>query len=222
MIEPVQGEGGVRPATLRFLQELRAACDEFGLLLALDEVQIGMGRSGKLWAHQWAGIEPDIMSSAKGIGGGFPLGAILAKEHVAKHLKPGTHGTTYGGNPLACAAGNAVLDVVLAPGFLDQVDRVARHLWRGFLDLAAKHPMVVEEARGAGLLLGLKLRPEVNNGEMQSACVAEGLLTVAAGMNVLRIAPPLIITEAEADVALEMLDRACRRLTPSQAKAAAK
>jgi acetylornithine/N-succinyldiaminopimelate aminotransferase len=222
MIEPVQGEGGVRPATLRFLRELREACDEFGLLLALDEVQTGMGRSGKLWAHQWAGIEPDVMSSAKGIGGGFPLGAVLAKEHVARHLKPGTHGTTYGGNPLACAAGNAVLDVVLAPGFLDGVDRVARHLWRGFLDLAARHPMVVEEARGAGLLLGLKLRPEVSNGKMQSACVAEGLLTVAAGMNVLRVAPPLIITETEADAALEMLDRACRRLTPSQARAAAK
>ncbi|MBY0337633.1 MAG: aspartate aminotransferase family protein [Acetobacteraceae bacterium] len=222
MIEPVQGEGGVRPATLQFLRDLRAACDEFGLLLALDEVQTGMGRSGKLWAHQWAGIEPDVMSSAKGIGGGFPLGAILAKEHVAKHLKPGTHGTTYGGNPLACAAGNAVLDVVLAPGFLDQVDRVARHLWRGFVKLAQEHPLVVEEARGAGLLLGLKLRPEVNNGEMQAACVAEGLLTVAAGMNVLRVAPPLIITEAEADEALTMISRACLRLTPSSAKVAAK
>ena len=136
MIEPIQGEGGVRPAPTRFLRELRAVCDEFGLLLALDEVQSGMGRSGKLWAHQWAGIEPDVMSAAKGIGGGFPLGAILAKEKVAKHLKPGTHGTTYGGNPLACAAGNAVLDVVLAPGFLDGVDRVARHLWRGLLGLA--------------------------------------------------------------------------------------
>lgn len=222
MIEPVQGEGGVRPAELRFLRELRAVCDEFGLLLALDEVQIGMGRSGKLWAHQWAGIEPDVISSAKGIGGGFPLGAILAKEHVARHLKPGTHGTTYGGNPLACAAGNAVLDIVLAPGFLDQVDRVARHLWRGMLRLAEQHPGVVEDARGAGLLLGLKLRPEVVNSEMQAACVAEGLLTVAAGMNVLRVAPPLIITEAEADEALEMLGRACRRVTPSHARIAAK
>ena len=222
MIEPVQGEGGVRPADLRFLQELRAVCDEFGLLLALDEVQTGMGRSGKLWAHQWAGIEPDVMSSAKGIGGGFPLGAILAKEKVAKHLKPGTHGTTYGGGPLACSAGNAVLDVVLAPGFLDGVDRVARHLWRGMVALAARHPLVAEGAQGAGLLLGLKLRPEVSNAEMQAACVAEGLLTVAAGMNVLRVAPPLIITEAEADEALAMMDRACRRLTPSMAKVAAK
>ena len=222
MIEPIQGEGGVRPADLRFLRELRAVCDEFGLLLALDEVQTGMGRSGKLWAHQWAGIEPDVMSSAKGIGGGFPLGAILAKEKVAQYLKPGTHGTTYGGGPLATAAGNAVLDVVLAPGFLDQVDGVARLLWKGLLELAEKHPTVVEGVQGAGLLLGLKLRPEVNNGEMQAAAVVEGLLTVAAGMNVLRLAPPLIITEAEVAEALRLLDRACLRMTPSAAQVAAK
>lgn len=221
LVEPVQGEGGVRPATLDFLRALRAACDEYGLLLALDEVQTGMGRSGKLWAHQWAGIEPDVMSSAKGIGGGFPLGAILAKEKVAKHLKAGTHGSTYGGNPLACAAGNAVLDVILAPGFLDQVDRVARHLWRGFLELAKRHPTVIEGVQGAGLLLGLKLRPEVNNGEMQGAAVAEGLLTVAAGMNVLRVAPPLIITEAQADEAIRLLDRACLRMTPDAGKVGA-
>jgi acetylornithine/N-succinyldiaminopimelate aminotransferase len=222
MIEPVQGEGGVRPTDLRFLRELRAVCDEYGLLLALDEVQTGMGRSGKLWAHQWAGIEPDVMSSAKGIGGGFPLGAILAKEKVAKHLKPGTHGTTYGGGPLACAAGNAVLDVILAPGFLAEVDQVARILWRGLLDLAAKHPQVVEGVQGAGLLLGLKLRAKVNNGEMQAAAVAEGLLTVAAGMNVLRLAPPLIIGEAEVAEALRLLDRACLRMTPGKAQVAAK
>jgi acetylornithine/N-succinyldiaminopimelate aminotransferase len=222
MIEPVQGEGGVRPADLRFMKELRAVCDEFGLLLALDEVQTGMGRSGKLWAHQWAGIEPDVMSSAKGIGGGFPLGAVFAKEKVAKYLKPGTHGTTYGGNPLACAAGNAVLDVMLAPGFLENVDRVARHLWRGLEALAQRHPTVIEGVQGAGLLLGLKLREEVNNLAMQDAAVQEGLLTVAAGMNVLRLAPPLIITEAEAEEALDLLDRTCRRVTPSQAKVAAK
>ncbi len=222
MIEPVQGEGGVRPADLRFLRDLRAVCDEFGLLLALDEVQTGMGRSGKLWAHQWAGIEPDVMSSAKGIGGGFPLGAVMAKEAVAKHLKPGTHGTTYGGGPLACAAGNAVLDVVLAPGFLDQVDRVARHLWRGMLDLAHRHPRVILGVQGAGLLLGLRLVPEVSNGAMQAECVEQGLLTVAAGMNVLRVAPPLIITEAEVDEALAALDRACLALTPAEALAPAK
>jgi acetylornithine/N-succinyldiaminopimelate aminotransferase len=222
MIEPVQGEGGVRPADLRFLRELRAVCDEFGLLLALDEVQTGMGRSGKLWAHQWAGIEPDVMSAAKGIAGGFPLGAILAKEKVAQYLKPGTHGSTFGGNPLACAAGNAVLDVILAPGFLEGVDRVARHLWRGMQALVGRHPLVAEDVRGAGLLVGLKLRPEVVNTVMQDAAAAEGLLTVAAGQNVLRLAPPLIVTEAEVDEALALLDRACLRCTPSAAKAAAK
>jgi acetylornithine/N-succinyldiaminopimelate aminotransferase len=215
LVEPVQGEGGVRPASLDFLRQLRAACDEFGLLLAIDEVQTGMGRSGKLWAHQWAGIEPDLMSSAKGIAGGFPLGAILAKERVAQYLKPGTHGSTYGGNPLACAAGNAVLDVILAPGFLEGVDRVARHLWRGMLSLRERHPAVVEGVQGAGLLLGLKLRPEVSNTDMQAAAVAEGLLTVAAGMNVLRVAPPLIVTKAEADEAVRLLDRALLRCTPS-------
>ncbi len=220
MIEPVQGEGGVRPADLQFLRDIRAACDEFGVLLAMDEVQTGMGRSGKLWAHQWSGIEPDVMSSAKGIGGGFPLGAILAKEKVAKYLKAGTHGSTFGGNPLACAAGNAVLDVILAPGFLAQVDRVARHLWHGMLGLAKRHPTVVDGVQGAGLLLGLKLTPAVSNGDMQGAAVEQGLLTVAAGMNVLRLAPPLIITEAEADEAVRLLDLACARLTPAAAAAA--
>jgi acetylornithine/N-succinyldiaminopimelate aminotransferase len=214
LVEPVQGEGGVRPATLDFLRALRAACDEFGLLLALDEVQSGMGRSGRLWAHQWAGIEPDVMSSAKGIGGGFPLGAILASEKVAQYLKPGTHGSTYGGNPLACAAGNAVLDIVLAPGFLEGVDRVARHLRAGMEGLAARHPAVVDGVQGMGLLLGLRLKPEVVNTDMQAAAVEEGLLTVAAGMNVLRVAPPLIITEADAEQAVRLLDRACLRVTP--------
>jgi acetylornithine/N-succinyldiaminopimelate aminotransferase len=219
LIEPIQGEGGVRPASLQFLRDLRAACDEFGLLLALDEVQTGMGRSGKLWAHQWAGIEPDVMSSAKGIGGGFPLGAVFAKEHVAKHLKPGTHGHTYGGNPLACAAGNAVLDVVLAPGFLAGVDRVARHLWHGLEGLARRHPEVIEGVQGAGLLLGIKLRDSVTNSALQDAAAAEGLLTVAAGMNVLRVAPPLIITDAEADEAVALLDRACLRVSSARVAA---
>jgi acetylornithine/N-succinyldiaminopimelate aminotransferase len=221
MIEPVQGEGGVRPCPDRFLQEIRAVCDEYGLLMALDEVQSGMGRTGKLWAHEWAGIEPDIMSAAKGIGGGFPLGAVLAKEKVAQFLKPGTHGSTYGGNPLACAAGNAVLDVILAPGFLDGVQRVAAHLWRGLEELQAKHPEVIDSVRGRGLLCGLRLKPEIVNSDLQAAAVEEGLLTVAAGMNVLRLAPPLIITEAEADEAVELLDRACRRVTPRTMQAAA-
>ena len=222
MIEPLQGEGGVRPATVDYLQAIRAACDEFGILMALDEVQSGMGRSGKLWAHQWAGIEPDVMSAAKGIGGGFPLGAVLAKEHVAKNLKPGTHGTTYGGNPLACAAGNAVLDVMLAPGFLENVNKVAAHLWQGLVALKDRHPDKVTEVRGQGLLVGIKLVDGIVNGDAQAEAVSQGLLTVAAGMNVLRLAPPLIITTAEADQALEMLDKALRRLSPAVPKVAAK
>jgi acetylornithine/N-succinyldiaminopimelate aminotransferase len=220
LIEPVQGEGGVRPASLQFLRDLRAVCDEYGILLGLDEVQSGMGRSGKLFAHEWAGIEPDVMSAAKGIAGGFPMGAVLAKEHVAKHLTAGTHGTTFGGNPLACAAANAVLDVVLAPGFLADVDRKARVLWKGLVDLARRYPQVFEEARGAGLLVGLKC--VVPQGEVYQAALAEGLLTVTAGDNVVRLAPPLVLTDEDVATALGMLDRAARRCLPGSGKEAAK
>jgi acetylornithine/N-succinyldiaminopimelate aminotransferase len=187
LIEPVQGEGGVRPAQLQFLRDLRATCDEFGILLGLDEVQCGMGRSGKFFAHEWAGIEPDVMSIAKGIAGGFPMGAILAKERVAKALTPGSHGTTFGGGPLACAAANAVLDVLLAPGFLEDVQETSEYLWQGLEALVKRHPDVFTGVRGAGLLVGLKC--VVPNTEVQNAAVAEGLLTVAAGDNVLRLAP---------------------------------
>ncbi len=218
-VEPVQGEGGVRPASLRFLQELRAVCDEFGLLLGLDEVQCGMGRTGKLFAHEWAGIEPDVMSAAKGIAGGFPMGAVLAKEAVARHLSPGTHGTTFGGNPLACAAANAVLDVMLAPGFLDEVDRKARALWHALEQLVRDEPDVLEDVRGAGLMLGLKCR--VPNGDLQSAFTAEGLLTVSAGDNVVRLVPPLVITDEDVATALDMIRRGVRRCRP-YAQAAAK
>jgi acetylornithine/N-succinyldiaminopimelate aminotransferase len=220
LIEPIQGEGGIRPADLRFLRELRATCDEFGLILGLDEVQSGMGRSGKLFAHEWAGIEPDVLSAAKGIAGGFPMGAILAKEWVAKHLTAGSHGTTFGGNPLACAAGNAVLDVLLAPGFLGEVDRKARRLWAVLTDLVQAFPTVFEEARGAGLLVGVKCR--VPNTEVQDAMAAEGLLTVTAGDNVVRLAPPLVITDADIDEAAAMLRRGALRCLPSDVKAAAK
>lgn len=205
LVEPVQGEGGIRPAYLQFLRDLRATCDEFGILLGMDEVQTGIGRSGKLFAHEWAGITPDVMSSAKGIAGGFPMGAVLATERVAKALVPGSHGTTYGGSPLACAAGNAVLDVVLAPGFLDDVDATGRYLWRGLEALCLKYPSVFTEARGAGLILGLKCA--VPNGEVQNAALAEGILTVAAGDNVLRLVPPLIVRQAECDEALALLAR---------------
>ncbi len=220
LIEPVQGEGGIRPAPLDFLRDLRATCDEFGLILGLDEVQCGMGRTGKLFAHEWAGIEPDVMSIAKGIAGGFPMGAALAKEWVAKYLVAGTHGTTFGGNPLACAAANAVLDVVLAPGFLAEVDRKARRLWFALEQVVAEYPSVLQDVRGAGLILGLKA--VVPNGELQAAFMAEGLLTVAAGDNVVRLVPPLVLTDADVDTAVEMIRRGTRRCLPTPMSAAAK
>ena len=220
IVEPVQGEGGIRPASLDFLRGLRAACDEFGLVLGMDEVQCGMGRTGKLFAHEWAGIAPDVMSIAKGIAGGFPMGAVLAKESVAKHLVPGTHGTTFGGNPLACAAANAVLDVILAPGFLAEVDRKARKLWFALEAVVAEYPAVLAEVRGAGLILGLK--GVVPNTELQNAFTAEGLLTVAAGDNVVRLVPPLVLTDADCEAAVEMIRRAARRCLPSPVSVAAK
>ena len=220
IVEPIQGEGGVRPADMQFLRDLRAVCDEYGLILGMDEVQSGIGRTGKLFAHEWAGITPDVMSAAKGIGGGFPLGAVLAKEQFAKALKPGTHGTTFGGNPLACAAGNAVLDVVLAPGFLEGVERKGRKLRAELDKLAREFPQVYEDARGMGLLQGLKC--VLPQGEVQAACIAEGLMAITAGENVLRLAPPLVVTDADLDEAIAMLRRATRRVLPSNAKAAAK
>ena len=210
IVEPIQGEGGVRPADPRFLQELRAVCDEFGLILGMDEVRSGMGRTGKLFAHEWAGIAPDVMSLAKGIAGGFPLGAVLAKEAVAVHMKPGTHGSTYGGNPLAAAAGNAVLDVILSPGFLDNVLARGAQLRAGTERIARDYPTVFTEARGQGLLQALGCIPP--QGEVQAACVAEGLLAITAGENTLRLAPPLVVTAADVDAALEMLDRAARHV----------
>jgi acetylornithine/N-succinyldiaminopimelate aminotransferase len=220
LIEPVQGEGGVRPAQLQFLRDLRATCDEFGIFLGLDEVQCGMGRTGRLFAYEWAGITPDILSAAKGIAGGFPMGAVLATEQLAKALVPGSHGTTFGGGPLACAAANAVLDVVLAPGFLEDVDATGRYLWDGLEALAKRYPSVFMDVRGSGLIVGLKCA--LPNGEVQAAAVAEGLLTVAAGDNVLRLVPPLIVRQAECDAALAMLERAAKRCQPAVAMAAAK
>ena len=220
LIEPVQGEGGVRSAAPGFLAALRALCDEHGLFLGFDEVQTGMGRSGKLFAHEWAGVAPDILSAAKGIGGGFPMAAVLAREQLAKALVPGSHGTTFGGGPLACAAGNAVLDVLLADGFLDQVNAIAAYLRAGLETLTARHPGIFLDVRGLGLLLGLKCA--VPNGEAQAAALAEGLLTVAAGDNVLRLVPPVIIGRAEGDAALDVLGKTARRLAPAKTEALAK
>jgi acetylornithine/N-succinyldiaminopimelate aminotransferase len=220
IVEPVQGEGGVRPADMQFLRDLRTVCDEYGIILGMDEVQSGMGRTGKLFAYEWAGITPDVMSVAKGIGGGFPLGAVLAKEQFAQALKPGTHGTTFGGNPLACAAGNAVLDVIVAPGFLEEVQRKGTKLRTAMDGLAKEFPQVYEDARGMGLLQGMKCALPV--GEVQAACVAEGLMAITAGENVLRLAPPLVITDADLDDAIGMLRRATLRVLPSKAKEAAK
>ena len=210
LIEPIQGEGGIRPAAPDFLQALRTVCDEHGLLLGFDEVQCGMGRSGRLFAHQWACVAPDVLSSAKGIAGGFPMGAILATESVAKHLTAGSHGTTFGGNPLACAAANAVLDIVLAPDFLDTVVSRGQFLRRGLDSLVRDHGEIFASARGQGLILGLKCR--VPNTDLQRVCIEQGLLTVAAGDNVLRLVPPLIVSEAECHEAIQRLSRAARIL----------
>ena len=206
-VEPVLGEGGIKPAALDYLRALREVADEFGLLLYFDEIQSGYGRTGRLFAHEWAGITPDVLCAAKGIGSGFPLGACLATECAAAGMTAGSHGTTYGGNPLAMAVGNAVLDVMLAPGFLDGVDRMARILWHRLVDLAGRYPAVIEEVRGAGLMLGLKCGPP--NGALIEALRAEGLLTVPASDNVIRLLPPLIITETEIEQALAILERVC-------------
>jgi acetylornithine/N-succinyldiaminopimelate aminotransferase len=220
IVEPIQGEGGVRPAHPQFLRDLRATCDEFGLIYGMDEVQSGMGRTGRLFAHEWAGITPDVMSAAKGIAGGFPMGAVLAREFVAKNLIPGSHGTTFGGNPLACAAGSAVLDVLLAPGFLTDVQRKSQMLWDGLTQIVADYPAVFAELRGVGLLLAL--RCQVPQSEAVAACMAEGLIALTAGENVLRLAPPLVVTDQDCVEALEMIRRAARRCLPSGNRVAAK
>jgi acetylornithine/N-succinyldiaminopimelate aminotransferase len=208
LVEPVQGEGGIRPASLDYLRGLREVADEFGLLLVFDEVQCGMGRTGKLFAHEWAGITPDIAMVAKGLGGGFPVGACLATEKAAVGMTAGSHGSTFGGSPLAMAVGNAVLDVILEDGFFETVDRNARVLWQKLVALVAKYPSVLEEVRGAGMILGL--RCAVTNTEMVDRLRQHGLLTVSAGDNVVRLLPPLIIGQSEIDEAIRIIDTVCR------------
>jgi acetylornithine/N-succinyldiaminopimelate aminotransferase len=211
MVEPVQGEGGVRTAPDGFLQALRALCDEHGLLLIMDEVQSGVGRTGKLFAHEWSGITPDIMAIAKGIGGGFPVGAFLATAEAAKGMTPGTHGSTFGGNPLATAVGAAVLDAVLEPGFLDTVLARANRLAQGLAQLKDEFPGIVLEVRGKGLLAGVKLAPPV--ADVVKAVIGEKLLAVGAGENVLRILPPLNVSDADIAEGLARLRRAFAHLS---------
>jgi acetylornithine/N-succinyldiaminopimelate aminotransferase len=210
MIEPVQGEGGVRTAPPQFFRDLRELCDQRGLFLAFDEVQTGIGRIGELFGYQRIGVTPDVMALAKGLGAGFPIGAVLATAEAAKGMTAGTHGSTFGGNPLAMAAGNAVLDVVMAPGFLDHVQRIALLFKQRLAEIKDRYPTVIAELRGEGLLIGL--RTHGPNGDLVDALRAEKLLAVAAGENVVRLLPPLIVKEDEAAEAFARLDRACAAL----------
>ena len=210
LIEPIMGEGGVRVVAPEFLRALRQLCDQQGLMLVFDEVQTGMGRTGELFAYQRSGVAPDIMGLAKAIGGGFPLGACLATADAAKGMTAGTHGSTFGGNPLAMAAGNAVLDVMLADGFLDRVKRLSLLLKQKLAAVTDRYPSVIAEVRGEGLLLGL--RAVVPAGEVVDALRAEKMITVAAGDNVVRLLPPLIITEDEVAEGVRRIERACERL----------
>ncbi|MBM1556183.1 aspartate aminotransferase family protein [Sulfitobacter mediterraneus] len=210
LVEPVQGEGGIRPLPDACLKGLRDLCDEHGILMMLDEVQCGVGRTGKLFAHEWAGVGPDIMMVAKGIGGGFPLGAVLATEEAASGMTAGTHGSTYGGNPLGCAVGNAVIDIVADPAFLAEVNRKAGLLRQKLEGLIASHPDVFEEVRGSGLMLGIKCKA-VNADVVKAGYDAE-VITVPAADNVIRLLPALNISDDEIAEAVTRLDRAATSL----------
>ncbi|MGA8990630.1 MAG: aminotransferase class III-fold pyridoxal phosphate-dependent enzyme, partial [Rhodoplanes sp.] len=216
LIEPVQGEGGVRAPPQGFLRGLRELCDAHGLLLVFDEVQTGIGRTGTFFAYERAGVAPDVMGIAKGLGGGFPVGAVLATAEAGKGMTAGTHGSTFGGNPLAMAVGNAVLDVVLAPGFLAEVQRKALLLKQKLAAVTDRHPGVIREVRGEGLLLGLVAA--VPNDKLVAALRDEKLLAVGAGENVVRLLPPLIVTEAEIADAVDRIDRAAGRLERAAAE----
>ena len=210
MVEPIQGEGGVCTPPTGFLKGLRTLCDDNGMLLIFDEVQTGLGRTGRLFAHEWDGVGPDVMALAKGLGGGFPIGACLATNAAGEFMTPGTHGSTFGGNPLAMAVANAVLDVVLENGFLDQVRQIAGALNQRLSGLVAAYPGVFSEVRGTGLLIGL--RCEVPNAEVIEAARAHGLLLAPAGDNVARLLPPLIVGEREVEEAIGILETVCKEL----------
>ena len=217
MVEPLQGEGGIRLLPDVCLKGLRDLCDEHGLLLIFDEIQCGVGRTGRLFAHEWAGVTPDIMMVAKGIGGGYPLGALLATESAARGMTAGTHGSTYGGNPLGCAVGTAVMDEITAPGFLEDVRRKAGSLRQRLEGLVAAHPDIFEGVRGTGLMLGLKCRAA--NTDVVAAGYDAQILTVPAAENVLRILPALTITEAEIAEGVDRLDAAASALSRAMAEA---
>ena len=205
IVEPVQGEGGVRAPDADYLKGLRAICDEFGLMLIFDEVQCGMGRTGKLFAHEWAGVAPDIMAVAKALGNGMPIGACLATEKAAVGMVAGSHGSTFGGNPLATAAGNAVLDIMLEPGFFDRVNDTAKYLWSKLETLVGSHPKLFDSVRGSGMLAGVKC--VVTAGDVVTKAREKGLLVLTAGDNVMRILPPLVAGKAEIDEAVGILGK---------------
>ena len=220
LIEPVQGEGGVTAMSAEFMRGLRTLCDKHGMLLILDEVQCGYGRTGKFFAHEWAGIEPDIMAVAKGIGGGFPLGACLAKGDVAKSMVPGTHGSTYGGNPLACTIGNAVLDRIMEPGFIERVNQMGQKLHWHLQQLQQRYPNYVLELRGKGLLAGIKLPDTLVVRDFVARLRDDQqLLTQGAGDNVLRLLPPLVITEADIKEAVDKIGAAFAAIDAEAANA---
>jgi acetylornithine/N-succinyldiaminopimelate aminotransferase len=219
LIEPVQGEGGVRSTPHAFAKALRALCDEHGLLLAFDEVQTGMGRTGDLFAYQRLGVTPDVMSLAKALGGGFPIGAVLATTEAASGMGPGSHGSTFGGNPLAIAAANAVLDVMLKPGFFEHVQKMSLLLKQKLASVVDRYPTVLSEVRGEGLLIGVKA--VVPSADLVSGLREQKLLTVGAGDNVVRFLAPLIVSEAEIEQSVQSLERACTALAAKQDKAAA-
>jgi len=219
LIEPVQAEGGVRAAEPAFFRALREVCDANDLLLVFDEVQTGMGRTGDLFAYKRLGVTPDIMSLAKALGGGFPIGACLATAKAAAGMAPGSHGSTFGGNPLAVAAANAVLDVMLKPGFFEHAQKMSLLLKQKLASVVDRYPQVLAEVRGEGLLIGLKA--VVPSGDLVNALRGEKLLTVGAGENVVRFLPPLIVNESEIGEAVSRLERACVALSGPQLKRAA-
>jgi len=216
LIEPIQGEGGVRVASPTFLRALRQLCGQHGLLLVFDEIQTGFVRSGEMFAYERSGVKPDIMTIAKALGGGFPIGACLATTEASKGMTIGTHGTTFGGNPLAMAVGNAVLDIMTDPEFLERVQKNALLLKQRLAELKDRYASVIAEVRGEGLLIGLRMIPQAS--EMVDELRAEKMLTVGAGDNVVRLLPPLIIGEEEISEAVARIDRACARLAQTHAR----